>query len=61
MNWKKILLFAAGSGLAGGLVPWLQGVTSGHAVPFTFGTVGVPALLTAASSIIALFTKRPQE
>lgn len=59
MNWKKIGLFAGLSALVAGVTPWLQAATSGHPIPFTLGTVGVPALQTLVLTLAALFTKKP--
>ncbi len=61
MNWKKILVFTLTAGLAGGINPWLQAATSGHPIPFTFGTVGVPALTTLIGTLAGLFAKQPQQ
>lgn len=61
MNWKKILGFAVGSGLLGGITPYVQSFTSGHPMPLTFGTVGVPMLITLVSTLAGLFTHRPQD
>ncbi len=61
MNWKKILVTIGASALVGGLTPWLQSATSGHPIPFTFGTVGAPILLTLLTGLAALFVKPPTQ
>ncbi len=61
MKYGKVLLFTALSALVGGVSPWLQSGSSGHPVPFTFGTVGAPALMTLAATLLALFTKSPRQ
>lgn len=61
MNWKKVGLFAGLSVLVAGITPWLQGISSGHPIPFTAGTVGVPVLQTLVLTLAALFTKPPHQ
>lgn len=55
MNWKKTLLYAISSTLVGGL----GGYVATPGSPFTFKSVGIPAILTLASTITALFTQPP--
>lgn len=60
-NWKKILAYIFGAGVIGGFTPYLQSFTSGHPIALTFGTVGVPALITAAGAVTGLFSKQPTQ
>ena len=61
MNWKKILLFAVGAAVVGGLSPWLQAAQAGQHVAFTLRNVGVPAFAAVVAVLGGLFTRRPQD
>jgi hypothetical protein len=56
---KKTLLAIIGGALAGSLGHYSTEVLNGHAFAFTFANIGVPALMTAATAVIALFSKSP--
>ncbi len=55
MNWKKFLTFLIAAPIASGLGTYVQNPGQ----PFTFRTVGIPAILTLASTLTALFTQAP--
>ncbi len=61
MNWKKILAAVGAGAFAGSLGHYASEMQQGHAIAFTAGNILLPAVVTAASTIIALFTKRPQD
>ena len=61
MNWKKILLATFGAGFAGPIGQWSAGAMSGQHVAFTAGNIVVPALATIVPTLLALFTRRPQD
>ena len=61
MNWKKILLATLGGAFAGTVGSWSSETVAGHHVPFTVGTIVVPAVVTVIPTLLALFTKRPQD
>ncbi len=61
MNWKKILAWAAGGGVLGNVAAWGHEALAGHHIPFTAGTILVPALPGMVAALGALFTHRPQD
>ncbi len=61
INWKKVLLTIAGGSLAGSVGGWAGNVAQGTSVPFTAGTILLPAGMAALSSLFALFVKPPNQ
>ncbi len=61
MNWKRILLATLGGGLAGTLGQYSTEAMQGHHVAFTAGNIVVPAIAAALPTVLALFTRRPQD
>lgn len=61
MNWKKILLATLGGGVAGNVASWAAAVSGGQHVPFTVGTILAPAVPGILTTLLALFTHRPQD
>lgn len=55
MKWGKTILYAVGGTLVGGLSQWLANPTQ----PFTFRTVGIPALASLGAVLTGLFTEKP--
>lgn len=56
LNWKKILLFSLTAGLVPSLQNWAQTQVTGTPIPFTLGTVLLPALPGIFTTLAALFS-----
>lgn len=61
MNTRKILLAAAGAGLAGTVGSWSHDFMAGVHHPFTAGTILVPVIPTLIATLAALFVKPPHQ
>lgn len=56
VNLKKLLLFGVVSSLAPLLTGYVESAQSGHAIPFTAGTILVPAAANLVVTLAALFS-----
>ena len=61
MNWKKLLLFGLGGPVVAAVNNVIVGNAAGVHIPFTAGTVLLPAIPIVLKSIVALFTQPPNE
>lgn len=56
LNWKKVLLFSAYSAFAPSLGQWAESVATGAPIPFTVGTILLPAIPGLIGTLAALFS-----
>ncbi len=61
MKWWKVILAAAGGGLAGTVGSWSHDVFSGVHHPFTLGTILAPIVPSVIAALAALFAKPPNQ
>lgn len=61
MNWKKILLYGLGGGIAGKVAGCADTVLSGVHCAFTVGNLILPVIPGVIVALAALFTHRPQD
>jgi len=55
-----VLLAGIGGAVAGNVAAWSQAIQTGADVPFTAGTILIPAIPAVLATLLALFARSPR-